>query len=41
MQALELLEGQARSCHATLIIATHDRRITARIPRQFSLTATA
>jgi putative ABC transport system ATP-binding protein len=41
LQALELLEGQARSCNATLIVATHDRRITARIPRQFSLSGTA
>lgn len=41
MQALELLEGQARSCNATLVIATHDRRITARIARQFSLSGGA
>ena len=41
MQALELLEGQARSCNATLVIATHDRRITARIARQFILSGTA
>src|SRR6185503_9935940 len=39
MQALELLESQARACGATLLIATHDRRITARIPNQFSLAA--
>ena len=37
MQALDLLEGQARTCAATLLIATHDRRITARILNQFSL----
>ena len=37
MQALELLESQARVCGATLVIATHDRRITARIPNQLSL----
>ena len=37
MQALELLESQARACEATLVIATHDRRITARVPNQFSL----
>lgn len=39
MQALDLLEGQARACGATLLIATHDRRITARILKQFSLSA--
>jgi putative ABC transport system ATP-binding protein len=38
IQALELLESQARACDATLLIATHDRRITARIAKQFSLT---
>ena len=37
MQALELLESQARACGATLLIATHDQRITARIPQQFRL----
>lgn len=37
IQALELLENQARACNATLVIATHDRRITARIPKQFTL----
>ena len=37
MQALELLESQARACGATLVIATHDRRITVRIPNQLSL----
>jgi ABC-type lipoprotein export system ATPase subunit len=41
MQALELLETQARSCNATLVIATHDRRITARVPKQFSLSGMA
>lgn len=41
IQALELLEAQARSCNATLVIATHDRRITARIPRHFSLSGAA
>jgi putative ABC transport system ATP-binding protein len=40
-QALELLESQARACGATLVIATHDRRITARIPNQFSLEGAA
>jgi len=37
MQALELLQTQARSCEATLVIATHDQRIRARIPDHFEL----
>ena len=37
IQALELLETQARVHTATLLIATHDRRITARIDHQFRL----
>ena len=37
MQALDLLEGQARACDATLVIATHDQRIKARMPNQFNL----
>jgi ABC-type lipoprotein export system ATPase subunit len=41
MQALELLEGQARACDATLVIATHDQRIKARMPNQFNLGARA
>jgi ABC-type lipoprotein export system ATPase subunit len=40
MQALELLESQARTCNATLVIATHDRRITSRVPKQLSLAGT-
>ena len=40
-QALELLVTQARACNATLLIATHDRRITERIPHQFNLGAAA
>jgi putative ABC transport system ATP-binding protein len=36
-QALELLQGQARACNATLVIATHDQRIRARIPQHFEL----
>jgi putative ABC transport system ATP-binding protein len=36
-QALELLQGQARACGATLVIATHDRRIRTRVERQFAL----
>src|SRR5688572_285695 len=34
MQALDLLESQARACGATLLIATHDQRITSRVPNQ-------
>jgi ABC-type lipoprotein export system ATPase subunit len=37
MQALELLRAQARVHAATLVIATHDRRITTRIDNQFRL----
>jgi putative ABC transport system ATP-binding protein len=37
LQALELLQAQARTCNATLVIATHDQRIRARIPRHFEL----
>ena len=37
MQALELLESQALACNATLVIATHDQRIRARIPQHFEL----
>jgi len=37
LQALDLLVTQARACDATLLIATHDRRITERIPKQFTL----
>jgi len=36
-QALNLLESQARACGATLVIATHDQRVKARVPRQYSL----
>jgi len=36
-QALELLQAQARSCGATLVIATHDQRIRARIADHFEL----
>jgi len=39
MQALELLQAQARACNATLVIATHDQRIKARMPNQFRLGA--
>ena len=41
MQALDLLVTQARACNATLVIATHDRRITERIRNQFTLGAPA
>ncbi len=36
-QALELLEAQARSCGATLVIATHDQRVKARVTNQYVL----
>lgn len=36
-QALELLQAQAKSCGATLVIATHDQRIRARIADHFEL----
>ena len=36
-QALELLRAQARFCGATLVIATHDQRIRARIADHFEL----
>lgn len=37
LQALELLQGQARACNATLLIATHDQRVKSRMPNQFTL----
>jgi ABC-type lipoprotein export system ATPase subunit len=40
-QALELLLTMAQACNATLVIATHDQRIRARIPRHFELKAAA
>lgn len=39
LQALELLQGQARACNATLVIATHDQRVKSRMPNQFPLGA--
>jgi ABC-type lipoprotein export system ATPase subunit len=36
-QALELLQAQAASCGATLVIATHDQRIRARVSNHFEL----
>lgn len=38
-QAYGLLESQARACGATLVIATHDQRIKARMTNQFQLKA--
>jgi len=40
-QAYGLLESQARACGATLVIATHDQRIKARMSNQFELKAQA
>jgi len=37
--ALDLLIEQARSCNATLVIATHDRRIQERFEHQLALGA--
>jgi putative ABC transport system ATP-binding protein len=37
--ALDLLVEQARSCNATLVIATHDRRIRERFEHQIALEA--
>lgn len=37
MQTLDLLERQAGACKATLMIATHDRRIRERFRNQFTL----
>jgi putative ABC transport system ATP-binding protein len=36
-RTLEMIEGQARACRATLLIATHDSRIKSRFKRQFVL----
>jgi len=36
-QALDLLLRQAEACAATLVIATHDQRVKARIPDQYRL----
>jgi putative ABC transport system ATP-binding protein len=40
-QAFELLESQARACDATLVIATHDQRIKARMRNHYELGAQA
>ena len=39
VRALDLLEGEANGCDATLVIATHDRRARDRFPRQLTLGA--
>lgn len=36
-QAFELLDSQARACGATLVVATHDQRIKARMPNRYEL----
>jgi ABC-type lipoprotein export system ATPase subunit len=36
-QAFGLLESQARACGATLVVATHDQRIKARMSNQYEL----
>jgi ABC-type lipoprotein export system ATPase subunit len=38
-QALDLLLSQAAACGATLVIATHDQRVKARVPKHFQLGA--
>lgn len=38
-QALELLQTQAQNCGATLVIATHDQRIKARVANHYLLAA--
>jgi len=37
LQVLELLQAQARACNATLVIATHDQRIKARVANHHEL----
>jgi putative ABC transport system ATP-binding protein len=39
LQALELLQGEARACNATLVIATHDQRIRSRVAQHYELPA--
>ncbi|MFN7086901.1 MAG: ABC transporter ATP-binding protein [Burkholderiales bacterium] len=39
LQALDLLENQARACNATLVIATHDQRTRARIANHYVMAA--
>lgn len=40
-QALDLLLAQAAACGATLVIATHDQRVKARVPDHYLLGAAA
>ena len=40
LQTLDLLEGQANACRATLLIATHDQRIKSRFRKQYMLGVT-
>jgi len=39
LEAIDLLANQAQACGATLLIATHDQRVKARIANQRTLTA--
>ncbi len=39
LEAIDLLAGQAQACGATLLIATHDQRVKARIANHRTLTA--
>jgi len=39
LQALELLQTQATACGATLVIATHDQRIKAKVTKHYKLGA--
>jgi len=39
MQALDLLQTQAKACGATLVIATHDGRIKSKVVNQYQLGA--
>ena len=39
VQALDLLQAQAKACGATLVIATHDQRIKARMSNHYELKA--
>ena len=41
MQALDLLQSQAKVCGATLVIATHDGRIKSKVANQFELQSQA
>lgn len=40
LKVLQLIETQAQTCGATLVIATHDARIKSRISQQFHLQST-